>query len=101
MRSWPRVEAVIARAALGTIFSTAIITALLQRGSWHADRTLAVVVSAVAVGLVSGVFVLSAGTIGRFLSRVFPPAPWISTDGAVHRRGADHNRSLNARCNLI
>ena len=35
----------------------------------------AAVVCAVAVGLVAGLFVLSAGIIGRFLSRVFPPPP--------------------------
>ena len=54
------------------------------------------VVSAVAVGLVSGLLVLSAGTIGRLLSRVFPPSPKaFSVDAAIH------NRSSNARCNLI
>ena len=35
----------------------------------------AVVVAAVAVGLVSGLLVLSVGIIGRSLRRVFPPPP--------------------------
>jgi hypothetical protein len=48
-----RMPAVIARAALGIIFSTAIITTLLGGGSYH-DEPWAAVVSAVAVGLVSG-----------------------------------------------
>jgi hypothetical protein len=34
----------------------------------------AAVVSAVAVGLVSGLLVLSAGTIGRLLPRMFRPS---------------------------
>jgi hypothetical protein len=67
--------AVIARAGLGIIFSTSVVTTLL---AVVVPSTLmepwAAVVSAVAVGLVSGLFVLSAGIIGRFLLRAFPPA---------------------------
>jgi hypothetical protein len=43
------------------------------------------VVSAVAVGLVSGLLVLSAGIIGRLLPRVFPPTPKASQLTAPHR----------------
>jgi hypothetical protein len=46
-------------------------------GNEHDRATLmepwSAVVSAVAVGLVSGLLVLSAGIIGRFVARVFPP----------------------------
>ena len=62
----------------------------------------AAVVSAVAVGVVSGLLVLSAGTIGRLLPRLVSAIlEGISADGAAQRRGADHNRFSNARCNLI
>jgi hypothetical protein len=38
----------------------------------------AAVISAVAVGLVPGLLVLSAGIIGRFLLRAFAPPPTAS-----------------------
>jgi hypothetical protein len=66
-----RLPALIARAALGIIFSTAIITTLLGT----LMEPWAAVISAVAVGLVSGLLVLSARIIGRLLPRVFPPPP--------------------------
>jgi len=71
-----RMPAVIARAALGDH--------LLDGDNHHLARVVvpgtlmepwAAVVSAVAVGLVSGLLVLSAGIIGRLLPRVFPPPP--------------------------
>ena len=66
-----RLPALIARAALGIIFSTAIITTLLGT----LMEPWAAVVSAVAVGLVPGLLVLSAGILGRFLLRAFPAPP--------------------------
>ena len=45
----------------------------------------AAVVSAVAVALVSGLLVLSAGLIGRFLLRVLPPPRKASQLTVPHR----------------
>ena len=61
----------------------------------------AAVVSAAAVGFVSGLLVLSAGTIGRLLPRLFPPSPKASQLTASHRgeeRITIASRTRDASC---
>jgi len=92
-----RMPAVIARAALGIIFSTAIITTLLGGGSWHADGTLGCGClrcrGRACIGALSALDRDYNPIIGP---RVSAAPEDISADGAAHRRGADHNRSSNA-----
>jgi hypothetical protein len=65
-----RMPAVIARAALGIIFSTSVISTLL--GSWliFRDGPWSAMIAAVGVGLAAAALVISAGEIGRLLRRV-------------------------------
>jgi hypothetical protein len=62
----------------------------------------AAVVSAVAVGLVAGLLVLSGRDYRPVLAPRVSGAPeGISVDATTHRREADHNRSSNTKCSLI
>ena len=55
----------------------------------------AAVISAIAVGLVSGLSVLSAGIIGRLLLPMFPPPPKASQLTVPHR--AEERITIAAR----